>query len=699
MNYFLTNDFREIVAGTNNTIVPSFMEATKSMNNNEKSKNLIHRFLKSIESIAKGKKVRDERIASSKGDIKKFVAYEKLMDAISFIDKNAPGVELMKDLKMILKKLEEFQSYYEKGYEKQIRLIMFEYENSVYMLVTGISLILANSIDFEMNRYSLKVNKQKGAMNNKVSVKIIEDLASQLSHFKHKEYLDTLIKAVDEKVVDTNIKESVYVESVITDTMELIDVIFNNVGKMASFTATTVSNVKNSIFGIVPIIRSIIYLRYKRKADVILSLEQQVNDIQKNIEQLQNIKTMDPAKKEEIIKKQKVIIAQYKKRAEKLKAQLLEGEKEASQELQKSNDDIKNDKDDDFVFEYLNISDIFDNDKEDLFSESFNRSKKKRSFDNRESMQKNSFLEPIKDWWEEVNKKAEENIRKHEEEKRKKKEEDEEKKDPTKKEVKENLKKAIEEFKKDTAIKAIKFTCKYANTDPENKRTSSKLGGYPYWPADKPYPKMKGEDAILLYQINFAEMPKLEGYPYSGILQIFTPQYSAPEFYSEDTLCIYHKSILPEEKRLNNIPVSTLNLPNDLVDDVEGYFIQDGNVIYITGEEFDDYMNPIIEEYDETITKYLEKYVPNYKDYQKDVEDILWDELYPEKNKLGGYPWSIQIGYNMKEVKESPLLLNLESDEGIIYFGDGGIINISMKKKDLSNLKFENSAYFYWDCY
>ena len=353
MNYFLTNDFREIVAGTNNTIVPSFMEATKSMNNNEKSKNLIHRFLKSIERIAKGKKARDERIASSKGDIKKFVAYGKMMDAISFIDKNAPGVELMKDLKMILKKLEEFQSYYEKGYEKQIRLIMFEYENSVYMLVTGVSLILANSIDFEMNRYSLKVNKQKGAMNNKVSVKIIEDLASQLSHFKHKEYLDTLIKAVDEKVVDVNIKESVYVESVITDTMQLIDAIFNNVGKMASFTATTVSNVKNSIFGIVPIIRSIIYLRYKRKADVILSLEQQVNDIQKNIEQLQNIKTMDPAKKEEIIKKQKVIIAQYKKRAEKLKAQLLEGEKEASQELQKSNDDIKNDKDDDFVFEYI----------------------------------------------------------------------------------------------------------------------------------------------------------------------------------------------------------------------------------------------------------------------------------------------------------------------------------------------------------
>lgn len=46
--------------------------------------------------------------------------------------------------------------------------------------------------------------------------------------------------------------------------------------------------------------------------------------------------------------------------------------------------------------------------------------------------------------------------------------------------------------------------------------------GTPYWPAYKKYPIDKdGAEMILLAQINFADMPLLDDYPESGILQFF----------------------------------------------------------------------------------------------------------------------------------------------------------------------------------
>ena len=363
MDYFITNNFTEIIAGTDNKASFEYMEASKTLNKDDNGVAIfIQRFLKNIEKIARGKKATDRRIAESRGNIKKFAAYEKMMNAMEWINKNIPGVELMKDLKIIYDKLVEYQSFYEKAYDKQIKLVIYEYENSVYMLVSGLSLILANSIDFEMERYSLKINRKKNAITNKVSVKIIEDLATQLSHHKHKDYLDAMIKAVDIKGVDTDISESTYIESVVSDTVDLIFAIRDNIGSITKSGVRLISTVKNSIFGIIPLIRSILYLRYKRKADIVLNLEQQIDDIEKNIEQLKNIKDMDKDKKEEIIKKQKVIIYQYKKRAEKIKTELLVGEKEASEELKVSNNvDIKNAKDDDFVLEGSYISDIFKN--------------------------------------------------------------------------------------------------------------------------------------------------------------------------------------------------------------------------------------------------------------------------------------------------------------------------------------------------
>lgn len=50
----------------------------------------------------------------------------------------------------------------------------------------------------------------------------------------------------------------------------------------------------------------------------------------------------------------------------------------------------------------------------------------------------------------------------------------------------------------------------------------SQFGGRPYLPQGTDYPHLEGKPAPLLAQINFAEIPPLEGFPTSGILQFYT---------------------------------------------------------------------------------------------------------------------------------------------------------------------------------
>lgn len=362
MDLNVTHNFYEIISGTDNMATQEYMEAVKDMSSDKnKISTFIKRFMDNIENVVYKKISQDKRIASSKGDLKKFVAYNNINSSMEFLNKNIPGLELMKDLKMIKSKLEEYESLYIKGYDKQIRLITLEYENAVYILTTGLALTMANSLDFEIDKYSIQAKKKTHTMSHKVTKKAIEDLASQLHHFKHKEYLEALIKAVDNKDINTSIEESTYVESVVSDTIDLLGVIINNVERIGSLGMSLFNNIKNTLFGIIPIIRTIVYLRYKKKADSILFLEQAMNDIEKNIIQLKNKSNMDEKQKAEIIKKQRVIIEQYRKRCEKLKAELFETEKEAVVEIDKTNKDIKDGKsqDDDFVLEGVDLSEIF----------------------------------------------------------------------------------------------------------------------------------------------------------------------------------------------------------------------------------------------------------------------------------------------------------------------------------------------------
>ena len=351
MGYNICTNYCEIVSGSNIPTSKAYTEAAKSIENNTpKGMAQLKKFITSMETIAADDKVKDSRISSTKGNIKNFKGYENIKVAIDFLEKGLGSVDIVKDLSSIFNALEKYQALYTDGYSKNVRLIILEYESALYQLVTGLSLAMATELDVVQNGTSIQVKKKSGYTHGVIH-KTSKDLAKQLSSNNHKDYLETLLKVSEESPITPVTESTTFLEGAIVDTLSALDTIWKHTKNAGKFGIRIVKAVKSTLFGIIPIIRGIIYLRYKKKADTILELDQQVLFIQNNIETLENKKTMDPAKKAEIIKKQKAVIEAYKKKAEKLRAELTETEKEAAIEIKKDDESIKDIDEDEFVLE------------------------------------------------------------------------------------------------------------------------------------------------------------------------------------------------------------------------------------------------------------------------------------------------------------------------------------------------------------
>lgn len=447
--YNICTDYLEIVSGTSNKASTVYREAANNVaTGNEKSMKYLQNFLTSIETMAASSKTKDPTITASAGNIKECKSYENIKYALDFLNKNLSNLPMLKDLNTIYRSLESYQPQYTDGYRKKSRLVILEYENTVYMLIEGLAATMCTGIDYEHTGTKIKIKRKSGSTHEVIN-RLVANLAKELSKKDHKTYLESLIKASDEKpiskvedekkgsdklnikedltkllseydvkVFDDNelggvtvkgydektadkiyeivksyadknglkvskekdsdktyinvktfeepkqeepIKESVeaFMEGNVRDIMDVAGVLFNAGKNVTKFGVNAVKAIKNSLFGIIPLIRSIMYLRYKRKADKITSLDQQVQFIQQNIEQLRNREgDMDPKKKEQIIKRQEAIIEAHKKKAEKLRAQLMEEEKEASNAL-KQDDPSMGKTNDEFVLEGCTLMEIF----------------------------------------------------------------------------------------------------------------------------------------------------------------------------------------------------------------------------------------------------------------------------------------------------------------------------------------------------
>jgi uncharacterized protein YwqG len=248
---------------------------------------------------------------------------------------------------------------------------------------------------------------------------------------------------------------------------------------------------------------------------------------------------------------------------------------------------------------------------------------------------------------------------------------------------------------------------------------ASKYRGLPYLPKNAEYPVAgDGRFLVFLAQINFAEMPRLEGYPETGLLQFFisdndlygleftetsamdfndpnvTAEYAVkqfqlqqqqnyfrivyyPELLTDPTLLIEDFSFLPQEDQLwGTMPVSQqCRLEFSPQEGFVGLGDYQFNKIF--GDDF--FTEIPKEQFDELIE-----------------DDIV--ESYG--NKIGGYASFSQTDVRELAPVQEKWLLLLQIDRAKnadIMWGDGGAGNFFIEENDLRNRDFSRVVYN-WDC-
>lgn len=267
--------------------------------------------------------------------------------------------------------------------------------------------------------------------------------------------------------------------------------------------------------------------------------------------------------------------------------------------------------------------------------------------------------------------------------------------------------KAIFPIINQTAKETIKIRATPMNTMP----WQSKFMGKPYWEKNKivDYPKnLENQQAMsLLAQLNFAEIPNLEGYPQKGIVQFFVSSHD--DVYGMN----FNNQTEQSNFRVIYWADPTYN-EKDLVDDFDSLGVDDEQWMEnspIQAEHVLDFEKAI--EFCGLVDHYHADVVYHQKENET-LEELVGidgvDELYEiisnSGSKIGGYAYFTQD--DPRSRKEHPvdteneyvLLLQIDSNtDGTdsIMWGDCGVANFFITKKDLANLDF-SKVFYNWDC-
>jgi uncharacterized protein YwqG len=222
----------------------------------------------------------------------------------------------------------------------------------------------------------------------------------------------------------------------------------------------------------------------------------------------------------------------------------------------------------------------------------------------------------------------------------------------------------------------------------------SKFGGYPYWPKNKPYPvDGYGQYMYLLAQLNFSQLPRLEGYPDKGILQFFlagddvyglnfdnpTEQSNFRVVYFEDTtetaLDDFH--FLDRQPQESGFPVTR---------QMGLQFSLDKDYYSFSDVRFPEELADEIFAEDQPVKG------------QRSLEEEL-EKLFPDTgHKIGGYAYFTQHDPRDNDAyKDYVVLLQIDSQLDDICWGDVGVGNFFIHPDDLKRKDFSRVLYN-WDC-
>lgn len=215
----------------------------------------------------------------------------------------------------------------------------------------------------------------------------------------------------------------------------------------------------------------------------------------------------------------------------------------------------------------------------------------------------------------------------------------------------------------------------------------SKFLGKPFIPEDMQYPMDKqGDPMVMIAQINFSEIPPLEGFPTEGILQLY---FSSTEWWgnSGEEKIIYLDSNDLQKTAKTDLPTFS----TECYEELPIWKIHQLTFVQAmdTGSSEDsqcafDFNGLGYWDFEETLS-------------EKDQE-IFNEYFTSEGHKISGYAYFTQgdpRDYEKEKIDDIHLL-QIDSDDEIM-FGDSGIGHIFISPENLKNKNFDK-AYFYWDC-
>ena len=259
------------------------------------------------------------------------------------------------------------------------------------------------------------------------------------------------------------------------------------------------------------------------------------------------------------------------------------------------------------------------------------------------------------------------------------------------------LKRAFETFVEKTKQPAVKLT-------PVRRKTSvydSKFGGTPYLPPGFSYPHDeypgRGRPLVLLAQLNFATLPRLEGFPDHGILQFYISDWDLDDkfitkygvFGANDGdvnnqsgfKVVYHENIVTDEKLLGALPDGAV--PTSEAFPFKGEFALIPSIVDSVPHAEDYRFDKIISRFNRDNPSYA-----IMDDDSEYLEIFFSDELkLYGGSRIGGYPYFAQ--YDHRREKYTVLLLQVDSEgKDMVNWGDGGVANFFITPEDLAKLDF-----------
>ncbi len=234
---------------------------------------------------------------------------------------------------------------------------------------------------------------------------------------------------------------------------------------------------------------------------------------------------------------------------------------------------------------------------------------------------------------------------------------------------------------------------------------TSKFGGNPYLPANFEYPSYDKKPLKFLAQLNFSELPKIEGFPQNGILQF----YLGPEALDDDNSTtiqdhfrvVYHEDII-KGTPLRKPPIKT---PFKTLRKDEEHFVIKGGEVALDLESLSWPMTQYDFRFDDIVINLCAKYGIKIEHVYRDLHELdtqlIQETFHYSGSCVGGYPYFSEedprIG-NKSIENHTTLLLQIDSDDKISIGEYGGVVNFFIKQEDLDNHDFSN-VLFNYNCF